>query len=74
MLTPAELLERFHGAGSNALRPLSHGSRDLPKRHRSIEDTISWSYDLLTADGQRLLLMLSVFEAGCTLDAVPICR
>jgi predicted ATPase/class 3 adenylate cyclase len=42
---------------------------DLPERHRSLDNAISWSYDLLDAADQELLRRLAVFDGGFTLDA-----
>jgi predicted ATPase/DNA-binding XRE family transcriptional regulator len=44
-------------------------SRDLPVRHQTIDDTIRWSYDLLSASDRLLLERLSVFIGGFTLAA-----
>lgn len=70
LMTPAALLERFNRSPADALRLLSSGARDAPQRHRALEDTIAWSYDLLTPEAQRLFRQLSIFDAGCTLAAV----
>lgn len=48
---------------------LRGGARDLPARQHSMEETIAWSYELLTAEGQRCFRALSVFEGGWTLEA-----
>ena len=48
---------------------LTGGRRDVPSRHRSIRDTLSWSYDLLTPAQQALFRSLGVFSEGCTLAA-----
>ena len=54
-----------------AHRPLpGTTSRDVPDRQRTLEDTIRWSYDLLSADQQRLLRRLAVFEGGFDLEQV----
>ena len=45
------------------------GSRDIPARDQTIDDTIRWSYDLLTASDRLLLERLSVFIGGFTLAA-----
>ncbi|MCA9834446.1 MAG: helix-turn-helix domain-containing protein [Thermomicrobiales bacterium] len=39
---------------------------DLPSRHRSVRDTVSWSYHLLSSEAQRVMRWLSAFPAGCT--------
>ncbi len=51
-------------------RMLSSGSVDLPERQRTIHNTISWSYDLLDAESQRLFSWLSVFSGWSRLDEV----
>ena len=50
------------------LQLLTGGPRDLPERQRTLRDTITWSYDLLHADEQRLFGLLAVFVGGCTLE------
>ena len=44
--------------------------RGTAARHASLDDTVRWSYEGLTADEQRLFDRLSVFAGGATLDAV----
>jgi predicted ATPase/DNA-binding winged helix-turn-helix (wHTH) protein len=39
-------------------------------RHRTLRNTLAWSYDLLDAEDQRLMRHLSVFPAGVPLAAV----
>lgn len=47
---------------------LTGGSRSALPRHRSVEASIAWSYDLL-GDERDLLHRLSVFAGGFTLEA-----
>jgi predicted ATPase/DNA-binding winged helix-turn-helix (wHTH) protein len=48
---------------------LNSGRRDQLPRHQTLRATLDWSYDLLSADEQKLLCWLAVFPAGFTLDA-----
>ena len=48
---------------------MADGAHDRPERHRSVRDTIAWSYALLSRPQQRLLSRLSVFAGGWSLDA-----
>jgi predicted ATPase/DNA-binding CsgD family transcriptional regulator len=50
-------------------RLLTGGSRVLLPRHRTLQASVAWSYDLLTGDEQVLLEQLSVFRGGFTADA-----
>ncbi len=64
-LPPATLLGRLE----QRLPVLTGGARDVPARQQSLRAAIAWSYDLLSADEQRLFRGLSVFAGGCTLAA-----
>ncbi|MDP9190882.1 MAG: tetratricopeptide repeat protein [Acidobacteriota bacterium] len=64
ILSLAEIAARL----DDAFRLLSSGSRTLP-RHRTIRETIDWSYRLLSSDEQILLRRLAVFGASFSLDA-----
>jgi len=68
LLPPRKMLEQL----SSRLRFLTRGAADAPARHRTLRDTIDWSYELLEADEQRLFLRLAIFPGGCTLDAAEI--
>ena len=64
VLTPAQILERI----SQQL-DLFRAGRDADPRQQTLRATIAWSYDLLSADEQRLFARLAVFRGGCTLEA-----
>ena len=40
------------------------------QRHRSLRDTIAWSYGLLDDPSQHLFQQMAVFQGGCSLDAL----
>jgi predicted ATPase/DNA-binding XRE family transcriptional regulator/Tfp pilus assembly protein PilF len=46
------------------------GQRNMPMRHHTLSNAISWSYDLLSPAEQTLFRRLGVFVGGCTLDAI----
>lgn len=48
---------------------LTGGSRTALPRHQTLKALIDWSYNLLTEKERRLLLRLSVFAGGWTLEA-----
>jgi predicted ATPase/DNA-binding SARP family transcriptional activator len=55
--------------------PLSIGSgalRGLPDRHRTLAETISWSYELLSPSAQRALRIASIFQGPFTPEALDI--
>lgn len=49
---------------------LASDRRDLPGRHRTLEATIQWSYELLSEKERCLFRTLSVFRGGWTAEAV----
>ena len=65
VIPPAELLARLE----RRLPVLASGPRDAPRRQRTLQATIDWSYELLTAKEQRLFTRLAVFSGGSTLQA-----
>jgi predicted ATPase/DNA-binding CsgD family transcriptional regulator len=71
LLTPRALLERLEGAHEDSpFKALTGGSRDAPPRHRTLRDTIAWSYNLLDEGEKRLFARLAVFRGGRSLEAV----
>jgi predicted ATPase/DNA-binding XRE family transcriptional regulator len=73
LLTPRSLLSRLEDGSIGApLRLLTSGPRDAPIRQRTLRDTISWSFNLLNDDEQRLFRRLAVFVGGCTLAAAEV--
>ncbi len=66
LLSPHALLARLE----HRLQVLTSGPQDAPTRQQTLRNTIAWSYDLLSAQEQRLFRWLSVFVGGCTLEAV----
>lgn len=52
------------------LKLLTGGAHDLPARQQTMRATITWSYELLTADEKCLFRRLALFVGGCTLEAV----
>jgi non-specific serine/threonine protein kinase len=50
-------------------RLLTGGSRTSVARQRTLEGTVDWSYDLLSATERRVLCELSVFSGGWSVEA-----
>ena len=66
VLSPEDLLARL----DRPMAMLRAGPRDAPARQQTMHDTLQWSYNLLSANEQRLFRHLSIFIGGCALDAV----
>src|SRR5207248_1561122 len=66
LLPPQALLARL----DHRLAVLTSRRRDVPLRQQTLRNTLTWSYDLLTAEEQRLFRRLSVFVGGSSLEAV----
>ncbi|WP_309722472.1 NACHT domain-containing protein, partial [Armatimonas sp.] len=66
VLTLPELRERLE----KEVLWLEGRRRDLNPRQKSLEATLRWSWQLLSAEQKRLLCALSVFRGCWTLDAV----
>jgi predicted ATPase/DNA-binding CsgD family transcriptional regulator len=68
--SPSLLLTRLAGdRGGSPLELLTGGPRDVPSRHRTLRETIAWSYDLLSPEEQAFFYRMSVFAGGFTLEA-----
>ena len=64
-LAPAELLNQLE----RSVDALKVGPRGVPERQRTLQATITWSYDLLIHPEKALFACLSVFQGGFTLGA-----
>ena len=65
LLSPSSLLARLdHG-----LKLLTSGKRDATQRQKTLRGAISWSYELLSKDEQRLFYRLAVFAGGWSFEA-----
>ena len=64
----AALLERL----SSRLDVLTSGTRDSPPRHRTMRDTIEWSYKLLNDEERTAFQIGSLFAGGGALDAAGL--
>ena len=49
---------------------LLKGGGKLPERHQTLRQTISWSYDMLSAEEQLLFRRAAVFAGGATIEAI----
>jgi predicted ATPase/class 3 adenylate cyclase len=65
ILSPDAILQRLE----HRLALLASGPRDLEAHHKTLRDTIAWSYDLLDGPERRFFARLSVFVGGFTLEA-----
>ncbi len=71
ILPPGALRERL---SSSFFETLRRGQDGLPERHRALDATIGWSFELLDAAEQELIQRLAVFAGGFPLSAVETIR
>jgi predicted ATPase len=64
-LTPDALADRL----DDRFRLLRAGSRTAPTRQQTLEATLDWSHDLLSAEERTLLRRLTIFSGGFSLEA-----
>jgi predicted ATPase/class 3 adenylate cyclase len=71
VLDPPALLKRMN----ERLGGLGSDDRAVERRHRTLHDAISWSYDLLDETERRLFRHVSVFVSGFSLEAAQaVCK
>lgn len=63
LLTPAAMLRRFDDLLA------AEGARDLPRRQRTMQSTLDWSFELLAEPSRACFTRLAVFSDGFCLDA-----
>jgi len=68
VLSIATLAERL----DEALRLSTGGERTALPRQRTMRAAIDWSFNLLTAQEQRLFIRLAIFVGGCTLEGAEM--
>jgi predicted ATPase/DNA-binding SARP family transcriptional activator len=68
-LTPSDVAD--HLDRRFAVLGTTRGTR--PNRHKTLQATIDWSYDLLTGEERQLFARLAVFAGWFRLDAVSAC-
>ena len=65
VLSPHILLVRL----KQGFEVLTGGRQDTPAHQQTLRATITWSYNLLSAEEQSIFRYLSIFVGGCTLEA-----
>jgi predicted ATPase/DNA-binding CsgD family transcriptional regulator/tRNA A-37 threonylcarbamoyl transferase component Bud32 len=68
LLSPDALLSRLQ----RDLQVLSANRQDAPVHQQTLQSTLKWSYDLLSAQSQRLFRRLSVFVGDFSLHAAEV--
>jgi predicted ATPase len=71
VMPPAVLLQRLLTAqGFPRIELAADGLSDLPRRHHSLEETIRWSYELLSKPERSAFQRMAVFAGGADLRAI----
>ncbi|WP_344855790.1 ATP-binding protein [Amycolatopsis ultiminotia] len=71
VLSPAELADRL----GRRMRLLTGGNRAAPERHRSLQATVDWSFELCDPVERRLWTRTSVFAGSFSLKAAEeVCQ
>ncbi|CEK20141.1 tetratricopeptide repeat protein [Chthonomonas calidirosea] len=65
VMSPSQMLPRLE----HRFELLVNRQRDTVQRHRTLKETVSWSYQMLPENLQKLLRSLSVFRGGWTTEA-----
>lgn len=68
MFPPPVMLTRL----GTCLEFLARDAVNVPARHQTMRNAITWSYDLLNEAEQALFRRLAVFINGCTLEAAEV--
>lgn len=66
IFSPEHLLAKLE----DSLGILSRGSTDLPERHKTMQQAVAWSVDLLNEHERHVLLASSIFEGTFSYDAI----
>ncbi|HEY2507338.1 MAG TPA: LuxR C-terminal-related transcriptional regulator [Streptosporangiaceae bacterium] len=66
-------VEQISARIADRFRLLASGDRTAPPRQQTLQATVDWSYELLTADEQTLLRRLSVFTGWSLEMAEQVC-
>ncbi len=66
VMTPGQMVQKLSAQGQRFALLASRKTADRVERHRSLWNTIGWSYDLLSPDLRTLWRRLSVFHGGFT--------
>lgn len=66
ILSPAAIAQKL----AINLDAIPEGPRDFPTRHRSLEASMDWSYQLLTQEEKQIYRGLAVFQRGATAESI----